>query len=228
MNLSSAHWDSLVGGAGMNPCSEHEESIGLLASGALDQGEKDVLHRHMRSCPACREYYRSMRALCDGISEWARSMDHVPVPDGLHKRVAERIMTGTYTQKVRSGIRLLHLWRSLVRQPAVWASLAACLLVGMSCWYLLLRGERMAEKPTAVGDSRQPADLVRGAPASRSPVTPSYEVYLEELYRSPDRLYSLLDEHAAKLMPTWRGEPGLELAHVWSWTKYAEDKEEQP
>ena len=212
----------------MNPCSEHEESIGLLASGALDQGEKDVLHRHMRSCPACREYYRSMRALCDGISEWARSMDHVPVPNDLHKRVAEGIMTGPYTQKVRSGVRLLPWWRSLVRQPAVWASLAACLVVLVSCWYLLLRGEGMAEKPTAVGDGPHPADLGGEVSASRRSVIPSYEVYLEELYRSPDRLYSLLDEHAAKLMPTWRGEPGLELAHVWSWTKYAEDKEEQP
>jgi len=97
----------------------------------------------------------------------------------------------------------------------------------MSCWYLLFRGEGMAEKPTAVGDGRQPADLAGEIQASRRSVTPSYEVYLAELCRSPENLCALLDEHATKLMPTGRGEPGLELAHILSWSIY-EDKEQEP
>ena len=106
------------------PIETQETSEVLLACCArrLDAQTRALLERHMRDCPACREWYAGQRAVWDALDAW----EPLPVSPDFDRRLYRAI-----DRDERSAW-----WRRLARPPgaallrrALPVMAAACLLV---------------------------------------------------------------------------------------------------
>jgi hypothetical protein len=91
----------------MKPCRNFRKSIALLAADALAHGEASAIRQHLAQCPACREYFRAMQAVCADHRQAGLSFtESHPLPEPhLLLRVSEQLVPG---EKPSASIRPTH------------------------------------------------------------------------------------------------------------------------
>jgi anti-sigma factor RsiW len=69
-----------------NGCRSHRQDICLLAAGALGEGEKRNLERHLAECQNCRAYYGEIKSLTAALAAWEKSLSTVEATPAMQLR----------------------------------------------------------------------------------------------------------------------------------------------
>jgi anti-sigma factor RsiW len=83
----------------MNPCPDQELMLQALLDGELDAANALAVETHVKTCPACGPYLRTLQALRERLSEPAVSPQ---APDSLRARVDGMIATQSHVSAVRA------------------------------------------------------------------------------------------------------------------------------
>jgi len=116
----------------LNQCGRWQESIGLLASGALAGLEKAAVENHLADCPRCRKYFAEMAKVAAPLANWERNLAHIAPSRTAQARWANAIHRAAETKPAsasESKISFRLLWRELIWPcRRTWAGLAAAWL----------------------------------------------------------------------------------------------------
>lgn len=169
----------------MNPCSDRQKDIALLAAGALDANESRSLRQHLAHCSACHQYEEELSLLC---REHASVPDRWPAlasPETFHRRLVDRIKAPETTAPLTLPQPVFTRWLGL-RQRLALAGLAIGLVVIAA---LQFRLEDV--KPNPIPATAKP-DVARAKEAS-----PSFLSYRLAANQSSAALDALLARNAA-------------------------------
>jgi anti-sigma factor RsiW len=118
-----------------DPCRGHRRNVSLLAAGALSDGEKDAVEKHLVACADCRAYFVEIKAVAAPLANWAESLTQIQPGESAQRRWTSAIETAAQPNAIRrfAPVAVFRDWAREVIWPwrRVWAGLAAV-------WILLL------------------------------------------------------------------------------------------
>ncbi|HEY1447858.1 MAG TPA: anti-sigma factor [Caulobacteraceae bacterium] len=82
----------------MNPCPDQELMLQALLDGELDAANALAVETHLKTCPACGPYFRTLQALRERLSEPTVSPQ---APDSLRARIDAMIASQSHVSAVR-------------------------------------------------------------------------------------------------------------------------------
>ena len=173
----------------MKPCTIPRESVALLASSALSDTEAGPIREHLLVCPACRDYFAELTAICTAHSGAAQALPAMEVRAQIYHRVASAIRSSTPAPKAN--------WLAALRMgPLPFAGAAALLLVCLGGWALL----RPAPGKTQAHVASVPSvpSVSRPEPALAAVGGPKFLAYRLALNRSPEAFEQMLTAEEAR------------------------------
>ena len=192
----------------MKPCSRHQPRLAWLAAGVLPDDEAQSLREHCDQCPACREYLKSMTALC---AEQRKSAEAFLSPTAeaeaaaleFHQRWRQRLhqSSGASAASGSKGVS----WLSAIRGPRFVLGLGGVIAVTLVLATLFWGQPPVTPTPTQpsanvaapMPDHTDAMDL-----AERSDSLRSYRLAMNAPATALD---ALLAQNATKPMPTAPG-----------------------
>ena len=128
-----------------SPCRRHRRNISLLAAGALSDGEKDAVEKHLAACSDCRAYFVEIKAVAAPLANWAKSLPQIQPGESAQRRWTKAIETASQPNVIRrlAPAGVFRDWTREVFWPwrRVWAGLAAV-------WILLLAANVSMHNPS--------------------------------------------------------------------------------
>lgn len=162
----------------MKPCAAHRESVVLLASSALSSAESGPVREHLQACPACRDYFAQISAVCADHSGAASALPMVEVPPRVYHRIASATRSTSSPAKANG-------WAPWTMGRFQIAGVAVLLLAFLGSWTLF----RPVTAPTPVSG---PAKSVAAAISAPEAGTPKLLAYRLALNRSPEAFEQML------------------------------------
>jgi anti-sigma factor RsiW len=74
-----------------NPCRRRRREISLLAAESLPEPDRRELERHLAACPACRKYYREIKALAAPLASWETHFAQIEPTQAMQARWAAAV-----------------------------------------------------------------------------------------------------------------------------------------
>ncbi len=96
-------------------CQEMREKISMRLDGELTESEKKELEKHLKECPACREYEKSLIEISTEMKLWKE----VEVPPSLKERIFTRILK---KEKRRAKVLGISIGYYRIPAPLAWAA----------------------------------------------------------------------------------------------------------
>jgi len=78
----------MLTGDDLMSCQEMREKICMRLDGELTESETEELERHLKECPSCREYEKSLIEISSEMKLW----EEIEVPSNLKQRIFTRIL----------------------------------------------------------------------------------------------------------------------------------------
>ena len=130
-----------------DPCRGHRRNVSLLAVGALADGEKDAVEKHLAACADCRAYFMEIKSVVAPLANWAESLPQIQPGESAQHRWTRAIETASQPNAIRRFAPIVGFrdWAHEVFWPwrRVWAGLAVV-------WILLLAANVSMHKPSQV------------------------------------------------------------------------------
>jgi len=76
-----------------NPCRRRRREICLLAAESLPEPDRPELERHLAACPACRKYYREIKALAVPLASWETHFAQIEATQAMQARWAAAVQS---------------------------------------------------------------------------------------------------------------------------------------
>ena len=170
----------------MNPCREHQESMALLAAGALSTEDAALAHAHLQTCDACRAYWQEMASVTELLGTAAVGPENVEASPALHRRVMKSIASeidspwwSGFVAQIRAGA-----WNLAA------GGVMTVALVLMVVWF---SRPRTAPIP-------MPVQTVKSIPA-RPDFEPTFANYQTVANRSLEKLDELMTAQGIRSLP---------------------------
>jgi anti-sigma factor RsiW len=172
----------------MKPCTKNKKLIAWLALNELDAAPAQELRAHLKTCPACGQYWREISAVCQAHSVAGGRLREVPASESFHHNLVRRIkQAGASPRSSLAGdllMRWLVGWRVVL--PA-----GVCILVLLGIYH---GSGRRPDPPRHI-----PAAPVSGSGASGSGyLEPSLSWYGGAADVSPEALDEILAKQALR------------------------------
>ncbi len=164
----------------MKPCRANRERIASLALGNLPEKESRQLQQHFHDCPACREYFRQISAVCQQHLAAAQSFPDVALPPSFHERLQNKI----HSTEIPSPPPLIQTLARLWSSPARWL-VPAAICLGIVALFLL---------PPNRQPQKSPATPIVSRTVSHVPQAPKLAAYRMAVNHSFEALDQLLNE----------------------------------
>jgi anti-sigma factor RsiW len=124
----------------MNPCPDQELMLQALLDGELDAANALAVETHLKTCPACGPYFRTLQALRERLSDPAISPQ---APDSLRARIEDMVARESRPRAANQG--LFRGW--IARVSAGWTAAGA--MTAVAAGLLILQ---LAPAPTSLED----------------------------------------------------------------------------
>jgi hypothetical protein len=177
----------------MKACSKNQKPLALLALGAVDEQEAEVLRAHLRTCGGCREYWQEVSNVAENLSAAGLSPE-VESSEVFHRKVAARIKR---EQPVSQLENVLALFRELFTSWRVALSVlgAVCIVVT-----LLMAPHHHGISPTI--PSHKPGTEV-SSETNLAPSLANYQLAANQSLEQLDRLLTSQANQAHRSLPLY-------------------------
>jgi len=120
-----------------DPCRCHRRNLSLLAAGALSDGEKGAVEKHLTACADCRKYFVEVKAVTVPLANLAGIVPQLQPSQSAQARWSRAIRTDGRREPVRRltpAMAFHEWWQDVIwARRRVWAGLAAV-------WVIILMG----------------------------------------------------------------------------------------
>ena len=177
----------------MKACSKNQKPLALLALGAVDEPEAEVLRAHLRTCDGCREYWQEISNVTENLSA-AGLGPEVELSEGLHRKVAARIKAERPVSKSDAALALVRTaltnWRLAL--PVLGA---ACVIV-----VLLLGPHHHGISPTTPSHN---AGAQVSSETNLAPSLANYQIAASRSFEQFDRLLTSQANQVHRSLPLY-------------------------
>ena len=117
-------------------CSDFQKLISAKLDKELNSEEGQILSRHLETCPACREFEKSLRDLQTSIQTW----ENVEIPIDLENRILRQTV-----KSIRKDNPLFGFLRGYYKIPRGLAWASGLLLLSLLIFSILRSGRTVPE-----------------------------------------------------------------------------------
>lgn len=135
----------------MNHCGRVRKNLVAFLSGELEEGARQRVEQHLRSCPACRQELDSLRQVIHRSEEWQEVSAGVLASIDWEKtseRIVDSIWSSEASPQARAREKKFRLFSPQLRP--VLAGLLAGVLLGVAASWIVFRGRLLEKKSGSV------------------------------------------------------------------------------
>ena len=180
----------------MSEHDQHLEALGAYALGALPDGERSEIERHLATCHDCRREADALLGVVAGLPEAA---EPVHPPPHLRERILAVVESEAAARRATAPVEARPWWGALLRPQTALVAACVLLLAGLGAGIALVGGENggrwdaevvMADASAEVDMAGDHATLaVRGMPPP--PAGRVYQVWVQRDASAPRPTQSL-------------------------------------